>query len=377
MSSLATWVTCRIEVDPAWWPTPESEGEELLSRLERHLPPSVRVLSAPLIPRRFEARDGCETRSYSFLLPLRAVTHPSPAEEGELLTERLALLSAALKAFEGTHPFHCYTKRANYRPPQRLRGGPAEEDGDAEEEEAAASLPASAPAGPSSSHVSGNVADGCYWYVLPPERSDPDVVGNQHFRRVLSASCATAPELVGGQPCVRITLVGESFLIHQIRKMTGTALAVAVGHLPLSFIRASLCRPARARVPMLPASTLQLCGASFRPYRPDTSSGAPDPSAPERRLAPSSLTLQRAAAFEAERLHPALGLALADASWDELLADNLQAMCAQPQDVEALCAHAEPWLAERSVASQNEREREDRSTSLLAPSPQVPKFPRK
>jgi hypothetical protein len=79
------------------------------------------------------------------------------------------------------------------------------------------------------SHVSGNVAEGCFWYVLPPERNDPDTIGNQHFRLVIAARCAPAPELVDGQPAVRITFVGESILIHQIRKMTGTAL----GHLPL------------------------------------------------------------------------------------------------------------------------------------------------
>ena len=44
----------------------------------------------------------------------------------------------------------------------------------------------------------------------------------------------------GGTPCVRIEVRGGSFMLHQIRLMIGTAVAVARGFLPLALLPASL-----------------------------------------------------------------------------------------------------------------------------------------
>lgn len=167
------------------------------------------------------------------------------------------------------------------------------------------------------------------------------------FRRVLFADCSLLTELVGGEPCVRLTLVGESFLLHQIRKMVATALAVARGHLPPAFIPAALCRPARTRVPMVGAATLLLADASFRPFRPDTSTGAPDPAHSARQLDASEAVRARVDGWAAASLLPPLGAALADAAWDEFVEKNLVDMCAEPEDAALLLEQAEAYKASR------------------------------
>jgi tRNA pseudouridine38-40 synthase len=351
VSSLATWVSCRLEVDDAWWDNCGG-GAELLRLLEAQLPPTVRVFDAQLVPRRFSARVSCTTRTYHYYLPLRTLTLPEPfAADGELLAARLAALSAALRRFEGTHPFHNFTKRSLYRPPPQNGGRNTDADADVEEyadaEGEAKDEAPLLPSAVSSDRVVGSFERQCFWYTRPPASRDPDVVGNQHFRRVLYANCSAAMETVGGQPCVRLTLVGESFLLHQIRKMVATALAVARGLLPADFVGAALCRPARTRVPMAPASTLLLADAAFRPFRPDTSGGAPDPSVPPRLLQAGEAVQARMDAWAAEKLLPTLSAALADASWDEFVLDNLAAMCPEAADLEVLLEEAAAYKLAR------------------------------
>ena len=96
-----------------------------------------------------------------------------------------------------------------------------------------------------------------------------------HYRRIHEFTCSKEPEIIEGfesYPFVRVKVYGESFMLHQIRKMIATAVLVALDSeetptMPLSFIKASLCRPCRVVTPMAPPLTLFLTGAEFMSFR--------------------------------------------------------------------------------------------------------------
>jgi tRNA U38,U39,U40 pseudouridine synthase TruA len=75
---------------------------------------------------------------------------------------------------------------------------------------------------------------------------------------------APAPEgAVSVGRMVRISLHGASFMLHQIRFMVGTALAVLHGHAPLTYLQAALALPFFPRLPLAPAYGLMLGEVHF------------------------------------------------------------------------------------------------------------------
>ncbi|EFN50538.1 hypothetical protein CHLNCDRAFT_138514 [Chlorella variabilis] len=101
------------------------------------------------------------------------------------------------------------------------------------------------------------------------ERDDADPIVRRHFRFIEWCRAGTELEVLvpGGQPCIHLSLQGSSFMLHQIRKMVGMAVAVARGNLPLELLEFSLATPARINLPLAPPSTLMLTGALFSPFK--------------------------------------------------------------------------------------------------------------
>ena len=405
VSSLATVVSARLEVDPGVWEH-DPEGTRIAADINRHLPNRVRVFGAYSTPKSFQARRACVRRTYDYLLPAAclglnvngerddAVAWPgAPGLADATGSEVLARFRRALRTFEGSHYFHNYTRRSAYAPEKgrRRRARGAGDDGDDETEGSEPMDEAEDTAGSSeldissgdgsgdaSSEYVGCRRRGCYWLKA---RDDADLVGVKHARKVNSfvAADPTVAAVGDGRdapPFVRVTVNGDSFMLYQIRKMIATAVAAALGHFPLELIPASLTRPARIATPIAPASTLYLVDAEFMSFRPrkdakDAKDAGPETpgdeeGVAERRrtspnepvvvpnrldaLVPGAEVRASIAEFQRSVLDPALAPAVADAEWD-VFVGNLRKLRINDDDfdgkdgenavMECLAAHAE------------------------------------
>ncbi|XP_067003555.1 pseudouridylate synthase 1 homolog [Anabrus simplex] len=143
--------------------------EVSVEKINEHLQEQIRVLSIKRTTKGFNSKSSCDARTYSYTLPTFAFT-PADMELKEdycMSSEVLASVNSTLKIFEGTHNFHNFTSRKRPLDPSAHR------------------------------------------YIMSFECGKP-------FHRK-------------GMEFASIKIKGQSFMLHQIRKMVGLAIAIARG----------------------------------------------------------------------------------------------------------------------------------------------------
>ena len=351
--SLSTVVGMKLECDPDSFESDPS-GIAIAESINTHLPAAIQIFSVQRVTKSFDARTECQRRSYHYHLPasILQIKGDGSAEDAE----KIRLLKATWKLFEGSHAFHNYTRRRLYRQ-ARKRGSKSghrdrnneEEEEDVDEGESSdventISELASGTNGALSSSGTQNIENlenqiiggvdpalerltapkgflRLYWYN---ERQASDPVTRRHFRYI--QECSTSDGLItlvpGGVPCIRLTVHGSSFMLHQIRHMVGAATAVALGKVPLELVEASLVSPTRVNLPLAPASTLVLAGAEFSPFRTSWDGNAAQASSTSGltlTLTEAGEKLQRR--FSEERLFPAVNKLLEGYEWEQWTID--------------------------------------------------------
>eukprot|EP00889_Picochlorum_renovo_P004385 jgi/Picre1/31415/NNA_006767.t1 len=184
------------------------------------------------VVRGFDARKTCDQRRYEYIFPawvfdpsVQSVSQdgePSVGDESlansskrrRVLTERdpnfvfdeacAAKMTSILQQFEGTHNFHNYTVKMDPNSPQAKRF-------------------------------------------------------------MLKFECNGTFE-IDGEPWVRMTVLGQSFILHQIRKMVGMAIAEYKGIAPEGSLKYALKARQRIVVPMAPDLGLFLDECIFKAY---------------------------------------------------------------------------------------------------------------
>ncbi|XP_018319729.1 tRNA pseudouridine synthase A isoform X2 [Agrilus planipennis] len=142
-----------------------------LDKVNSFLPETIRVFAAKRVTKGFNSKAQCSARTYMYMLPSVALSNstiPLNQEGYHLSDERHSAVNALLKQFEGTHNYHSYTnkKKAN----------------------------------------------------------DPSAK-----RYIMSFYCEK-PFTREGMEFVVLKVKGQSFMLHQIRKMVGITVAVLRGY---------------------------------------------------------------------------------------------------------------------------------------------------
>ena len=187
-----------------------------LERVNAALPERFEVFGIDRVTNGFNAKTMCDRRRYEYVIPTWAFDpnvgretasvggESAAAGTFEFTESTRARVDAVLKNYCGTHNFHNYTVK-----------------------------------------------------VKPTDA--------QAKRYILSFDCSE-PFEAHGETFVRCQVVGQSFMLHQIRKLIGTMLAVVRGELTEEDQKFALLSHRHAPTPMAPELGLFLCECIFGAY---------------------------------------------------------------------------------------------------------------
>ncbi|XP_020860033.1 pseudouridylate synthase 1 homolog [Phascolarctos cinereus] len=180
--------------------------DNILEKINSHLPSHIRILGLKRVTGSFNSKNRCDARTYFYMLPTFAFAHKDHDVQDEryrLSPDTLEKVNQLLAGYRGTHNFHNFTSQK----------GPKE----------------------------------------PSAR-----------RYIMEMHCE-APFVREGMEFAVIKVKGQSFMMHQIRKMIGLVIAVMKGYVPESVMERSWGEE-KVDIPKAPGLGLVLERVHFEQY---------------------------------------------------------------------------------------------------------------
>lgn len=177
-----------------------------MKTINESLPPQIRVFAIRRTTKGFNSKNSCDFRTYSYICPsftFAPGTIVNPDETYRISEEQVTAVNTFLNHYKGTHNYHNFT--AGRKPDD-----------------------------PS-----------CKRYMVICECSQPFVKDNMEF--------------------VRLTFKGQSFMLHQIRKMTGLAIGYIRGFAKMDTLLKAW-KPLKVDIPIAPALGLMLEHVHYEKY---------------------------------------------------------------------------------------------------------------
>uniref|UniRef100_A0A3B4ZPS7 Pseudouridylate synthase 1 homolog n=1 Tax=Stegastes partitus TaxID=144197 RepID=A0A3B4ZPS7_9TELE len=146
--------------------------EDIIEKINKHLPPQIRVLGLKRVTQGFNSKNNCDARTYSYMLPTVAFSQKDYDTTNiaafRLEPETLQQVNRLFTFYKGTHNFHNFTSQKAASDPSARR------------------------------------------YITEMSCGEPFLCSNCEF--------------------AVITVRGQSFMLHQIRKMIGLVIAIVKGY---------------------------------------------------------------------------------------------------------------------------------------------------
>lgn len=146
--------------------------DDIAGKINEHLPTQIRVLGLKRVTQGFNSKNNCDGRTYSYMIPTVAFS-PKDYDAGKIAAfrlepETLQRVNRLFALYKGTHNFHNFTSQKAPHDPSARR------------------------------------------YITEMSCGEPFICSNTEF--------------------AVITVRGQSFMLHQIRKMIGLVIAVIKGY---------------------------------------------------------------------------------------------------------------------------------------------------
>lgn len=181
--------------------------DNITEKINEHLPPQIRVLGLKRVTQGFNSKNNCDARTYSYTLPTVAFApkdyDTKEAAAFRLNSETLDNVNRLLALYKGTHNFHNFTSQKASNDPSARR------------------------------------------YITQMSCGQPFIRSDNEFAEII----------------VR----GQSFMMHQIRKMIGLVIAVIKGYASESVMERSWGKE-KVDVPKAPGLGLVLEKVHFDRY---------------------------------------------------------------------------------------------------------------